>query len=81
MTKLRTITKARIINTYGPTETTISANMKDLTCADTISVGRPLLNVTEFIVDNDGNELPPGIVANFISAARASAKAITICPK
>lgn len=57
-----TLTKARIINTYGPTETTISANMKDLTCADTISVGRPLLNVTEFIVDSDGNELPPGIV-------------------
>lgn len=62
LTKLRTITKARIINTYGPTETTISANMKDLTHADTISVGRPLLNVTEFIVDSDGNELPPGIV-------------------
>ena len=62
LTKLRTITKARIINTYGPTETTVSANMKDLTCADTISVGRPLLNVTEFIVDSDENELPPGIV-------------------
>lgn len=60
--KLRTITKARIINTYGPTETTISANMKDLTHAENISVGRPLLNVTEFIVDGDGNELPPGIV-------------------
>ncbi len=60
--KLKSITKARIINTYGPTETTISANMKDLTCANTISVGRPLLNVTEFIVDSDGNELPPGIV-------------------
>ena len=60
--KLQSITKARIINTYGPTETTISANMKDLTHADTISVGRPLLNVTEFIVDGDGNELPPGIV-------------------
>ena len=62
LTKLRTLTKARIINTYGPTETTISANMKDLTQAENISVGRPLLNVTEFIVDNDGNELPPGIV-------------------
>ena len=60
--KLRQTTKARIINTYGPTETTISSNMKDLTNADTITVGRPLLNVKEFIVDSDGNELPPGIV-------------------
>lgn len=62
LTKLRIVTQARIINTYDPTETTISANMKDLTHADIISVGRPLLNVTEFIVDGDGNELPPGIV-------------------
>jgi len=62
LAKLRTVTKARIINTYGPTETTVSANMKDLTDAENISVGRPLLNVTEFIVDGDGNELPPGIV-------------------
>ncbi len=60
--KLRTLTKARIVNTYGPTETTISSNMKDLTEAASISVGRPLLNVVEFIVDGDGNELPPGIV-------------------
>ena len=36
--------------------------MKDLTHTENISVGRPLLNVTEFIVDGDGNELPPGIV-------------------
>ena len=36
--------------------------MKDLTHAKNISVGRPLLNVVEFIVDGDGNELPPGIV-------------------
>ena len=62
LTKLRQITNARIVNTYGPTETTISANMKDLTHAKNISVGRPLFNVTEFIVDSDGNELPPGIV-------------------
>ena len=60
--KLQQITNARIVNTYGPTETTVSSNMKDLTHAKNISVGRPLLNVTEFIVDGDGNELPPRIV-------------------
>ena len=63
--KLKGITKARIFNTYGPTEITVSSNAKELTGCDTLSVvpiGRPLLNVTEYIVDSDGNELPPGVV-------------------
>ena len=54
--------KAHIFNTYGPTEITVSSNAKELTHTDRISIGRPLLNVTEFIVDKDGNELPQGVV-------------------
>ena len=54
--------EAQIFNTYGPTEITVSSNCKDLTHSNKISVGRPLLNVTEFVVDKDGNELPTGIV-------------------
>ena len=54
--------EAHIFNTYGPTEITVSSNAKDLTHTDSISVGRPLLNYTEFIVDKDGNELPIGVV-------------------
>ena len=53
---------ARIFNTYGPTEITVSSNCKELTHTDRISVGRPLLNYHEFIVDSDGNELPVGVV-------------------
>ena len=53
---------ASIFNTYGPTEITVSSNCKDLTHSNKINVGRPLLNVTEFVVDRDGNELPAGIV-------------------
>ncbi len=60
--KLKSITSARIFNTYGPTEITISSNAKELTNSNEISIGRPLFNVTEFIVDSDENELPPGIV-------------------
>lgn len=54
--------EARIFNTYGPTEITVSSNCKDLTHTNRVSVGHPLLNVTEFVVDKDGNELPAGIV-------------------
>ena len=53
---------AHIFNTYGPTEITVSSNCKDLTNTNRVSVGKPLLNVTEFVVDKDGNELPAGIV-------------------
>lgn len=61
--KLRTSApEAQIFNTYGPTEITVSSNCKDLTHTDRVSVGKPLLNVTEFVVDKDGNELPAGIV-------------------
>ena len=54
--------EASIFNTYGPTEITVSSNAKDLTHTDRISIGRPLLGVTEFVVDKDGNELPQGVV-------------------
>ena len=52
----------RIMNTYGPTEITVSCNAADLTQADHISVGRPLLNYTEYIVDKFGDLTPYGAV-------------------
>ncbi len=61
--KLRNITTAKLFNTYGPTETTISSNVKEfITGNELVSVGKPLTNYVEFIVDKDGNELPVGIV-------------------
>ena len=62
LTRLHDLTKARIFNTYGPTEITVSSNCKELTHANSISIGAPLLNYTEFVVDSDGNELPVGVV-------------------
>ncbi|MBR4555323.1 MAG: amino acid adenylation domain-containing protein [Ruminococcus sp.] len=59
---LKKVTGARIFNTYGPTEITVSCNAKELTDQTEICVGRPLLNVNEYIVDNDGNLLPKGAV-------------------
>ncbi|MCQ2564927.1 MAG: amino acid adenylation domain-containing protein, partial [Clostridia bacterium] len=61
--RLRNITSAKLFNTYGPTETTISSNVKEfVTGNEPVSVGKPLTNYVEFIVDNDGNELPAGII-------------------
>ncbi len=51
----------RIFNTYGPTEITVSCNGVDLTNAPCVTVGRPLLNYHEYIVDKFGDLAPYGV--------------------
>lgn len=60
--KLIEWTSADIYNVYGPTETTISCNTKLIQDMDNITVGKPLLNVTEEVMDRDGNPLPAGVI-------------------
>ena len=62
LNRLHDLSKARIFNTYGPTEITVSCNVAELTKTNDISVGEPLLNYVEYVVDPDGNELPVGVV-------------------
>lgn len=62
LAQLQSITDARIFNCYGPTEITVACNNKELTNSTIVTVGKPQLNVKEFIVDQDGNELPIGVV-------------------
>lgn len=52
-----------IFNEYGPTEITIACNGKRVQDHDKIiTVGKPLFNVKELILDIDNNPLPQGIV-------------------
>ena len=55
-----------IFNCYGPTETTVESNCHELTHEEIVTVGRPLLNVRECIVDQDLNELPVGVVGELL---------------
>ncbi len=55
-----------LMNSYGPTEITVSSNMADLTRAEHISVGRPLPNYTEYIVDSDANPVPQGVMGELL---------------
>ena len=71
--QLRKVTQARIFNCYGPTEITVASNNKELTHADIVTVGKPQLNVIEYIVDNDGNELPVGVVGELYIGGRGVA--------
>lgn len=54
--------QAMIVNTYGPTEITVSCNAGDLTNAEYVTVGKPLLNYKEYIVDKFGDLAPFGII-------------------
>lgn len=71
---LKKVTKARIFNTYGPTEITVSCNAKELTDSDIVCVGKPLLNVSEYIVDADGNLLPIGMTGELYVGGAGVAK-------
>lgn len=57
---------AQFFNTYGPTEITVSSNVCDLTSAEEISVGHPLRNYVETIVDLDDNPVPVGVTGELL---------------
>ena len=51
-------TKARILNLYGPTETTVWSTFKDLTNSKEITIGKPIMNTTCYILDKNKKLLP-----------------------
>ncbi len=70
-----------IFNTYGPTEITVSSNIKDLTNSTKVSVGHPLLNYVEFVVDQYNNELPVGITGELLIGGPGVAKGYNNLPE
>ena len=70
-----------IFNTYGPTEITVSSNIADLTNARKVTVGHPLLNYEEFIVDAWGNQLPVGFVGELLIGGPGVARGYNNLPE
>ncbi len=71
----------RLFNTYGPTEITVSSNIAELTHAKRVTVGRPLLNYVEYIVDLFGNELPLGFCGELLIGGPGVAKGYNNLPE
>lgn len=65
---LRKLTNARIYNMYGPTETTVWSTVEDVTYADQVTIGRPIVNTQIYIV-NDHNQLQPKEVSGELCIA------------
>ena len=59
-------TNVHIFNSFGPTETTVESNSHEVTHEDHVTIGRPLVNVTEYIVDADMNRVPVGVVGELL---------------
>lgn len=59
--KLRSKTKAKIYNMYGPTETTIWSTMQDVTAKDTVTIGSPVANTQIYILNSQGRLQPVGV--------------------
>ncbi|MFY1652856.1 amino acid adenylation domain-containing protein [Solwaraspora sp. WMMB762] len=57
--------RVRLINTYGPTETTIVATTCELTGADPslgAPIGRPVANTRAYVLDDECRPVPVGVV-------------------
>jgi amino acid adenylation domain-containing protein len=53
----------RLVNAYGPTETTITATLAEVgTGPESITIGRPLAGRKVYILDRDGQPVPPGVL-------------------
>ncbi|MBQ7928257.1 MAG: amino acid adenylation domain-containing protein, partial [Methanobrevibacter sp.] len=58
----RKYSDAIVYNSYGPTETTITSNNKEVTDVNDITVGLPLHNYVTDVRDIDGKLLPQGVM-------------------
>lgn len=74
MRMLQKNTNAQLYNMYGPTETTITATAKDLTHADSITIGEPIANTQIYVVNEDNEIQPIGVFGELCIAGRGLAK-------
>jgi hypothetical protein len=59
---LRQATKARILNMYGPTETTIWSSVEEVGAAEaTVNIGTPIANTQMYVLDDAGAPVPVGV--------------------
>jgi amino acid adenylation domain-containing protein len=59
--QLKSFTKARLFNLYGPSEITVLATFKEVTDKAAVTIGKPIPNAHVYILDTNGNLQPIGV--------------------
>jgi natural product biosynthesis luciferase-like monooxygenase protein/amino acid adenylation domain-containing protein len=72
--KIREITEANIYNMYGPTEATIWTSSKNIIDGSNITIGKPMRNTSIYILDNDLNVCPIGVIGEIYIAGDGLAR-------
>ncbi|MGQ0715386.1 MAG: MupA/Atu3671 family FMN-dependent luciferase-like monooxygenase [Gemmatimonadaceae bacterium] len=67
---LKRLVRGRLINMYGPTETTIWSTTYQLdgVTANTVPIGTPIANTQLYILDTVGRVVPPGVAGELFIA-------------
>jgi amino acid adenylation domain-containing protein len=66
---------SRLVNVYGPTETTIWSTAADIPRApQTITIGRPIANTRVYVVDPELEPLPVGVPGELVIGGRGLAR-------
>lgn len=60
LAEIRKLTRARVLNMYGPTETTIWSTTADVSDAAEVTLGRPIANTQLYVLDPEGAPVAPG---------------------
>lgn len=71
--KIKQITNARILNMYGPTETTIWSSYQEIHEDEAVRIGQPIANTEIFVFDLDGNPTPIGVIGEIYIGGRGVA--------
>ncbi len=75
----------RLFNSYGPTETTVVATVAELLPGQPVTIGRPIANMTCFVVDDQLRPVPvgtegelliggPGVAAGYLGRPELTAQ-------
>ncbi|KAI8891656.1 hypothetical protein BC833DRAFT_533792, partial [Globomyces pollinis-pini] len=59
-------THVQFINAYGPTETTLGSNATPLNTSNIITIGKPITNTNQYIVDRNLQLVPIGVPGELV---------------
>ncbi|WP_433733955.1 amino acid adenylation domain-containing protein [Nocardia sp. CA-129566] len=64
----------RLFNAYGPTEATVMSSNVELVAGQYITIGKPILGSSAFVLDSRLNPVPPGVAGELYLAGAALAR-------